>query len=66
MSKVSAIEEMYLLYQIIGDYLTEGETSGGFGVADLDSPYRSFCHREPIGGMFLESAIEELNNEVGG
>jgi hypothetical protein len=30
-----------------------------FGVDDLNAYYRSFCQREPIGGMFLESVIIE-------
>jgi hypothetical protein len=65
MSKVGAIEEMYLIYQAFSNYVEEDEeTSGVFGVDDLNAYYRSFCHREPIGGMFLESVIEELMDGV--
>jgi hypothetical protein len=60
MSKIDAMQEMYLLYQIISNYLVEGKAPVGHGVTELDAYYRSFCQREPIGGMFLESVLEEL------
>ncbi len=64
MSKVAAMEEMDLIYQAFSNYLAEGETWDGFGVIDLTGTYRSFCQREPIGGMFLESVLEELMDRV--
>ena len=64
MSKVGAIEEMYLIYQVFSTYLEEGEVPPGFGEADMKASYRSFCQRKPIGGMSLESVIEELMDEV--
>jgi hypothetical protein len=64
MSKIDSMQEMYLLYQVISSHLVEGETPGGFGMAELNAHYRSFCQREPIGGMFLESVLEELMERV--
>ncbi len=64
MSKVAAIEEMYLIYKAFGDYLTASETWGEYGVDDLAASYRSFCHRETVGGMFLEPVLEELIEKV--
>jgi hypothetical protein len=64
MSKVDAMQEMYLLYQIISSQLGEGENPGGCGMPELNAYYRSFCQREPIGGMFLESVLEELMDRV--
>ena len=64
MSKVGAMEEMHLIYQAFSNYLAEGETWDGFGVTDLTCTYRSFCQREPIGGMFLESVLEELIERI--
>ena len=60
MGKIGAMEEMYSFSQIVTNYLAEGETWDGFGVTELTATYRSFCQREPIGGMFLESVLEEL------
>lgn len=60
MSKVAALEEMYLIYQAIRNYLADAEPWGEFGLEDLVASYRSFCQREPLGGMFLESVLEEL------
>jgi hypothetical protein len=60
MSKAAALEEMYLIYQAVRNYLADSEPWGESGVEDLVTSYRSFCQREPIGGMFLESVIEEL------
>ncbi len=60
MGKVGAMEEMHLIYQAFSNYLAEGETWDGYGVIDLTGTYRFFCQREPIGGMFLESVLEEL------
>lgn len=36
------------------------EPWGEFGLEDLVASYRSFCQREPIGGIFLGSVLEEL------
>ena len=66
MSKVAALEEMYLIYQAVRNYLADSEPWGEFGLEDLVASYRSFCQREPIGGMFLESILEELMDRVGG
>ncbi len=57
MSKVAALEEMYLIYQAIRNYLTDSEPWGEFGLEDLVAAYRSFCQREPIGRMFLGSVL---------
>ncbi len=64
MSKVAAMEEMYLIHQAFRDYLTDSDTWGEYGSDDLATSYRSFCQREPIGGMFLESVLEELMERV--
>ena len=64
MSKVAAMEEMYLIYQAFRDYLADSETWGQYGSDDLAASYRSFCQREPIGGMFLEPVLEELMKRV--
>ena len=66
MSKVAALEEMYLIYQAVRNYLADSEPWGEFGLEDLVASYRSFCQREPIGGMFLESILEELMDRAGG
>jgi len=55
---------MYLIYQVFSNYVEEGEVPPGFGEADMKACYRSFCQREPIGGMFLESVLEELMDKV--
>jgi hypothetical protein len=34
------------------------------GLTELMASYRSFCQREPIGGMFLESVVEEMLDRV--
>ena len=60
MDKVDVMQEMYLIYQIMSRYLSEGETLDDFGLDEINAAYRSFCQREPIGGMFLESVLEEL------
>ena len=39
---------------------------GEFGLEDLVASYHSFCQREPIGGMFLESVLEELMEQARG
>ena len=64
MSKTAALEEMYLIYQAVRNYLADSEPWGEFGVEDLVASYRSFCQREPLGGMFLESVLEELMNRA--
>ncbi len=64
MTKVAAMEEMYLIYQIFSNYLAGKELSGEFTLTELMASYRSFCQREPIGGMFLESVLEELLDRV--
>jgi hypothetical protein len=65
MSKIDAMQEMYLLYQIFSYHLVEGETPRGCcGMVELNAYYKSFCQREPIGGMFLESVLEEAMDRV--
>jgi hypothetical protein len=64
MSKAAAIEEMYLIYQAFRNYLADAESWGEYGVEELASSFRSFCRREPIGGMFLESVLEEMLDRV--
>ena len=34
--------------------------SADLGWEELEAAYRSFCEREPLGGMFLEAVLEEL------
>jgi hypothetical protein len=53
-NKATALEEMYLIYQAVRNYLADSEPWGEGGLEDLVASYRSFCQREPIGGMFLE------------
>jgi hypothetical protein len=65
-SKATALEEMYLIYQAIRNYLADSEPWGELGLEDLVASYRSFCQREPIGGMFLESVLEELLEQTKG
>jgi hypothetical protein len=60
MSKATALEEMYLIYQAVRNYLADSEPWGECGLEDLVASYRSFCQRKPVGGMFLESVLEEL------
>jgi hypothetical protein len=64
MARVAAIEEMYLIYKAFSDYLAGDEYSREFELTELMASYRSFCQREPIGGMFLESVVEELSDRV--
>jgi len=64
MTKVAMMEEMYLIYQTLGNYLAGTELSGEFTLTELMASYRSFCQRESIGGMFLESVLEELLDRV--
>ena len=59
-SKATALEEMYLIYQAMRNYLADAEPWGEAGLEDLVASYRSFCQREPLGGMFLESVLAEL------
>jgi hypothetical protein len=66
MSKATALEEMYLIYQTVRNYLADSESWGESGLEDLVASYRSFCQREPIGGMFLESIMEELMDQARG
>jgi hypothetical protein len=57
-NKATAMEEMYLIYRAVHNYLVaDSEPWGEFGLEDLVASYRSFCQREPIGGMFLESVL---------
>jgi hypothetical protein len=60
MNNATALEEMYLIYQAVRNYLADSEPWGECGLEDLVASYRSFCQRESIGGMFLESVLEEL------
>ena len=64
MSKAVALEEMYLIYKVIRSYLAGSDSWGDFALTELMASYRSFCQREPIGGMFLESVLEELMDRV--
>jgi hypothetical protein len=64
MTKVAAMEEMNLIYKAFSDYLVGIESRGEFTLFELMVSFRSSCHREPIGGMFLESVIEELLDRV--
>ena len=64
MSKVAAMEEMHLIYQALRDYLAGNELEEDFTLTELMASYRSFCQREPIGGMFLEYVFEELIDRV--
>jgi hypothetical protein len=64
MSKAAAMEEMYLIYKVIRDYIGGSDSWGDVTLAELMASYRSFCQREPIGGMFLESVLEELLDRV--
>jgi hypothetical protein len=66
MNKTAALEEMYLIYQAVRNYLADSEPWGEFGMEDLVASYRSFCQREPLGGMFLESVLEELMDRARG
>jgi hypothetical protein len=63
-NKATAMEEMYLIYRAVHNYLADSEPWGEFGLEDLVASYRSFCQREPIGGMFLESVLEELMDQA--
>jgi hypothetical protein len=64
MARVAAIEEMYLIYQAFRQYLTGTESLGDFEPTELMASYRSFCQREPVAGMFLESVVEEMLDRV--
>ena len=64
MSKVAAMEEMYLIHQALRSYLAGTEVREEYTLTELLASYRSFCEREPIGGMFLEYVFEELLDRV--
>jgi len=66
MSKATALEEMYLIYQAVRNCLADSEPWSEVGVEDLVASYRSFSQREPIGEMFLESVLEELMGRARG
>ena len=66
MSKATAMEEMYLIYQAVRNYLADSEPWGECGLEELVASYRSFCQREPVGGIFLESVLEELLEQARG
>ena len=66
MNKATAMEEMYLIYQAVRNYLADAEPWGEYGLEDLVASYLSFCQREPIGGMFLESVLEGLMDQAKG
>jgi hypothetical protein len=65
-SKATVLEEMYLICQAFRNYLADSEPWGECGLEDLVASYHSFCQREPIGGMFLESVLEELMDRARG
>jgi hypothetical protein len=50
--------------QAFRNHLTGVESLGDFEPIELMASYRSFCQREPIGGMFLELVIEEMLDRV--
>jgi hypothetical protein len=60
------LEEMYLIYQAIRNCLADSEPWGELGLEDLVASYRFFCQPEPLGGMFLESVLEELTDQAKG
>ena len=64
MSKVAAMEEMYLIYQAMRSYLSGTESQVDCPLSEMLASYRSFCQREPIGGMFLEYVFEELMDRM--
>ena len=51
MTKVATMEEMYLIYQTLSNYLAGTELSGEFTLTELMASYRSFCQREPRGDV---------------
>ena len=63
MSRQAALEEMYLIYQAMRDYLAE--PWGECRLNDLVAAFSSFCEREPIGGQFLLSVLAELLERAG-
>jgi hypothetical protein len=65
-NKATALKEMYLIYQAVRNYLADSEPWGEFGVEDLVPSYHSFCQRGPVGGMFLESMLEESMDRARG
>ena len=60
MSKIAALEDMYLIYQNLRGFLTKSGEWTDADMEDLSLAFNAFCQREPIGGMFLESVLEEL------
>ena len=61
MNKAAAIEEMYMIYQASRKHLVGlADPSADSVWEELEAAFRSFCEREPVGGMFLESVLEEL------
>lgn len=65
MRKLGTMEEISLLYQAFRGYLEDTEPWGEHDLDNLAASYRSFCQREPIGGTFLKSALEELVEKLG-
>jgi hypothetical protein len=59
MGKIDAMQEMYLIYRLMSEIIVEGKWDL-CGKNELVAAYRSFCQREPIGGMFLELVLEEM------
>ncbi len=65
MNKAMAMEEMYLIYQASRKHLAGlDDSSTDCAWEELEAAFRSFCEREPLGGMFLESVLEELINRA--
>ena len=64
MSKVAEIEEMYLIYQAMQNYLAGTESRVEYPLTEHFASYRSFCQWEPIGGLFLEYLFEEMMERV--
>lgn len=64
MSKVAEIEEMYLIYQAMQNYLADTESRVEYPLTEHFASYRSFCQWESIGGLFLEYLFEEMMDRV--
>ena len=50
-----------MIYQASRKYLIgQDDTSVDLAWEELEAAFRSYCEREPLGGMFLEAVLEEL------
>jgi hypothetical protein len=50
---------MYLIYQAFRNDLTGTESHKEFTLNELMVSLQPFCHREPVGSLFLEAVMEE-------